>query len=67
MPRIWNLFFYFKHNNLDSGPWGIPILGYLPFILLRNPLKVFPEFKTKYGKVFSLTLGDFGYEVQFKI
>ncbi|CAL8109685.1 unnamed protein product [Orchesella dallaii] len=50
---------WLEFRKLPPGPWGIPILGYLPFMIFRNPLTAFPEFKKRYGKVFSMTLGDF--------
>lgn len=58
------LVFYFydkwaQRRGIPPGPWGLPIVGYLPFLMFRDPIKVFEKFKEKYGKVFSLRLGKF--------
>ncbi|GBM61724.1 Cytochrome P450 2C38 [Araneus ventricosus] len=40
-----------KNSNLPPGPWGVPILGYYPF--LKETHLDFTRLSKKYGKVFS--------------
>ncbi|XP_053209396.1 cytochrome P450 2C15-like [Panonychus citri] len=45
-------------NRLPSGPWGLPVVGYLPFT--RDDTYVqFGELAVKYGPVFSVKLGSY--------
>ncbi|XP_051130111.1 labd-13Z-ene-9,15,16-triol synthase, chloroplastic-like isoform X1 [Andrographis paniculata] len=39
------------------GPWGVPILGYLPFVG-SNMLSTFSNLATKYGEIFKVRLGN---------
>ena len=43
--------------TLPSGPWGYPIVGYLPLIKQVLYLE-FDKLSTKYGPVFSIKLGQ---------
>ncbi|CAN7942754.1 unnamed protein product, partial [Ixodes hexagonus] len=43
-------------SSLPPGPWGLPLLGYLPF-LRRKQHVVFRDLAHKYGPVFSVRLG----------
>lgn len=47
----------YKNKNLPPGPLGLPIVGYLPFILKNAPEK-FYKLRKKYGGVFGLYLGS---------
>ncbi|CAN8032896.1 unnamed protein product, partial [Ixodes persulcatus] len=38
------------------GPWGLPLLGYLPFLRRKQHI-VFRDLSRKYGPVFSVRLG----------
>ncbi|GIX69326.1 cytochrome P450 2A10 [Caerostris extrusa] len=52
---LWHL--WSKNRKLPPGPWGVPVLGYYPF-LSATPGNDFMELSKKYGKVFSFrTLG----------
>ncbi|XP_054713638.1 uncharacterized protein LOC129223096 [Uloborus diversus] len=49
----WLIFYLIKSNrNLPPGPWGLPIVGYYPFISSSTHLH-FSELAKKYGNVFS--------------
>ena len=39
------------------GPWGLPIVGYLPFLGMKSNV-VFTELSKKYGDVFQVRLGS---------
>ncbi|XP_054720549.1 cytochrome P450 2J4-like [Uloborus diversus] len=45
-----------KKRNLPPGPYGVPYLGYLPF-LGKKPHETLTRLSKKYGTVFSLNLG----------
>ncbi|GBM84823.1 Cytochrome P450 2F3 [Araneus ventricosus] len=51
--QLWN-----KNRKIPPGPWGLPFLGYYPFIPSEEPFKHFTELSKKYGKIYSFrTLG----------
>ncbi|XP_075970079.1 cytochrome P450 18a1-like [Anticarsia gemmatalis] len=45
------------YKRLPPGPWGVPLLGYLPFMSNKLPHKLYIDMCHKYGDVFSLQLG----------
>uniref|UniRef100_T1KYA3 Cytochrome P450 n=1 Tax=Tetranychus urticae TaxID=32264 RepID=T1KYA3_TETUR len=44
--------------SLPAGPWGLPIVGYLPFLGDHVYLQ-FDQLSKKYGPVYCLKLGSF--------
>ncbi|XP_072048699.1 cytochrome P450 2J4-like [Amphiura filiformis] len=57
---IWNLQ---KPKNLPPGPWGWPLVGYLPNLVASlyrtgcDPHQLFVKMATQYGPVFSMRVG----------
>ena len=46
-----------KCFNLPPGPWGVPLLGYLPFFGKAPPV-TFTRLRKKYGDVIGITMGS---------
>jgi len=53
--RVVQVYWYIR--TLPPGPWGVPLLGYLPF-LSGVAHQQFTEMSKKYGSTFSLRLGS---------
>ncbi|XP_058788911.1 cytochrome P450 18a1 [Phymastichus coffea] len=49
---------YRQVRSLPPGPWGIPILGYLPFMKGADQHVTYTELAKKYGSMFSAKLGN---------
>ena len=47
-----------RRRNEPPGPWGLPIVGYLPFLDTKRPNLAFLELAKKYGDVFQLRIGS---------
>lgn len=43
---------------MPPGPWGIPILGFLPWVDPNKPHATFTELSHDYGYIYSLRLGE---------
>lgn len=55
---FYKIFIYVRRiRSLPPGPWGLPIIGYLPF--LKGDAHIsFKNLSNKYGPIFSTKLGD---------
>lgn len=53
----WLFKFVHQLKTLPPGPWGIPVLGFLPFIR-REKHNCFIDLAKKYGTVFSTRMGN---------
>ena len=54
----WSLYKLYTFYSLPNGPWGLPIVGYLPFIDKHAPHITMSKLSNKYGPIFSVKLGS---------
>ena len=54
---VWYFIQKYK-NNMPPGPWGFPVLGYLPF-LGSQPQEKFMQLRKTYGDIFTIQMGSF--------
>ena len=55
--RFLKLFLDVKLGRIPPGPWGLPIVGYLPFLKPLMHIQ-FYEMSQKYGPIFQIRLGQ---------
>lgn len=53
---MWLVVLVREVRKLPPGPWGPPVVGYLPFVGVRH--KTFLELARSYGPLFSARLGN---------
>lgn len=53
----WIVKFVHKMKTLPPGPWGLPVIGFLPFVRGAKH-NCFMELAKKYGGVFSTQMGN---------
>lgn len=53
---MWLMALVREVRKLPPGPWGPPVVGYLPFVGVRH--KTFLEMARRYGPLFSARLGN---------
>lgn len=49
---------YFKYKECPPGPYGFPVIGYLPFLDPTEPYMSLTKLAKKYGSIYSVKLGN---------
>lgn len=44
-------------RGLPPGPWGVPVLGYLPWLDRAEPYKTLTELARRYGPTYGVQMG----------
>lgn len=47
-----------RRRGLPPGPWGLPIVGYLPWLNPENPHLTLTELSKEYGPIYGIYLGS---------
>ncbi len=55
---LWKCLKRIGKRREPPGPWGLPIIGYLPFLDKQRPNLAFAQLATKYGDVFQMRMGS---------
>ncbi|XP_060528010.1 cytochrome P450 306a1 [Cylas formicarius] len=51
-------FHFWKRRYLPPGPYGLPIVGYLPWLNPKSPYLTLTDLSKKYGSIYGLNLGS---------
>ena len=54
---LWAIQKHQRQKRAPPGPWGVPVLGILPF-LGEDPYLTFTDMARKYGNVFQVYMGS---------
>lgn len=55
---VYIIYLFLSWRYLPPGPWGIPFLGYLPFLDAESPYISFTNLAKTYGPIYGLQLGS---------
>lgn len=50
--------FWYHQKKLPPGPWGLPFLGYLPWLDPKAPYLSFTTLARQYGPIYGVSLGN---------
>ncbi|XP_052863903.1 cytochrome P450 306a1 [Anopheles cruzii] len=52
------ILYLWNHRDTPPGPYGLPLVGYLPFIDTTKPYETFSSLARKYGSIYGLRMGQ---------
>lgn len=52
------LYYLWRMRGMPAGPWGLPVVGFLPWLDPRRPHLTFYELTQDYGPIYSLRMGE---------
>uniref|UniRef100_A0A182MWY1 Cytochrome P450 n=1 Tax=Anopheles culicifacies TaxID=139723 RepID=A0A182MWY1_9DIPT len=54
----WFIISLYTRYRKPPGPYGLPFIGYLPFIDPRKPYETFAQLAKRYGHIYGLWMGQ---------